>query len=144
MRILVIDYDNNKFNKIKKIIEKIEDNLSIDLAKSMSSGIKLLNDHNKKNNENNPYDLLICDSLLPMFDELNELDHLGEMIVAYTRKKCNEELIITMCSYDKSLNCDYDFNIDCDSSINIDDQFKYIINDINMKKSKRKILRKGL
>ena len=75
MRILVIEDDDNKFNKIYNTLNNILNHCEIIRTKSRNSGLSTFFESIKLNEK---FDLIICDNFLPFFDD--EIDLLPYML----------------------------------------------------------------
>ena len=135
MKILVIDDNEFKFNNIKKILEKVDVESDITWTKSRNSGLKSILQHNVQDNDLEPFDMLICDNYLPIYDDDWETKPFGKYIVTRIRKVLNlTDLPIVMCSSEDVGEFDYNYSITYNSSVYMDPMFKEVIDDINDKK----------
>lgn len=135
MKTLVIDDNEFKFNNIKKILEKVDVESEITWAKSRNSGLKSILQHNVKDNDLAPFDMLICDNYLLICDDDWETEPFGQDIVEEVRERFElTDLPIVMCSSEDVGEFDYNYKIRYDSSVIMDEIFKTIIDDINDKK----------
>ena len=135
MKILVIDDNEFKFDNIKKILEKVDVEPEITWAKSRNSGLISILQHNVQDNDLAPFDMLICDNYLPIYDEDWETKPFGQDIVEEVRERFGlTDLPIVMCSSEDVGEFDYNYKIRYDSSVIMDEIFKTIIDDISVKK----------
>lgn len=140
MKILIIDDNDYKYENIKNILEKVVDNPEIDWRKSRNSGLRTLVKHNLINKENEPYDLLITDNIMPMFDNEYKLEPFGEDIISEARRLCDENLTIVFCSSEEVEECAFDYKIKYDSRVYLDDKFRDIVYSVSLKKNRIKKL----
>ena len=142
MKILVIDDNEFKFNNIKKILEKVDVEPEITWAKSRNSGLISILQHNVQDNDLEPFDMLICDNYLPIYDDDWKTKPFGQDIVEEVRKRFGlTDLPIVMCSSEDVGEFDYNYKIRYDSSVIMDPMFKEVIDDIN-DKALKKLVRK--
>ena len=135
MKILVIDDNEFKFNNIKKILEKVDVESEITWAKSRNSGLKNILQHNIQDNDLAPFDMLICDNYLPIYDDDWETEPFGQDIVEEVRERFGlADLPIVMCSSEPLEEFGYNYSITYNSSVYMNPMFKEVINDINDKK----------
>ena len=87
MKILVIDDNEFKFDNIKKILEKVDVEPEITWAKSRNSGLISILQHNVQDNDLAPFDMLICDNYLPIYDDDWETKPFGQDIVEEVRER---------------------------------------------------------
>ena len=107
MRILVIEDDDNKFNKIYNTLNNILNHCEIIRTKSRNSGLSTFFESIKSNEK---IDLIICDNFLPFFDnEIDLLPFASEIIELIKNKE--ENIPICVISYDNVKDCDYDYYI---------------------------------
>ena len=143
MKILVIDDNEFKFDNIKKILEKVDAEPEITWAKSRNSGLISILQHNVQDNDLEPFDMLICDNYLPIYDDDWETKPFGKYIVRRIRKVLNlTDLPIVMCSSEPLEEFDYNYSITYNSSVYMDPMFKEIINDITVKKDTSVLIKK--
>ena len=142
MKILVIDDNEFKFDNIKKILEKVDVEPEITWAKSRNSGLINLLQHNVQNNDLAPFDMLICDNYLPIYDDDWKTEPFGQDIVEEVRERFRlTDLPIVMCSSEDVGEFDYNYKIRYDSSVIMDPMFKEVIDAIN-DKALKKLVRK--
>ena len=135
MKILVIDDNEFKFDNIKKILEKVDVEPEITWAKSRNSGLISILQHNVQDNDLAPFDMLICDNYLPIYDDDWETKPFGQDIVEEVRERFGlTDLPIVMCSSEPLEEFDYNYIINYNSSDYMDPMFKEVIDDINDKK----------
>ena len=143
MKILVIDDNEFKFDNIKKILEKVDVEPEITWAKSRNSGLISILQHNVQDNDLAPFDMLICDNYLPIYDDDWETKPFGKYIVRRIRKVLNlTDLPIVMCSSEPLEEFDYNYNITYNSSVYMEPMFKEVINDITVKKDTSVLIKK--
>ena len=135
MKILVIDDNEFKFDNIKKILEKVDVEPEITWAKSRNSGLISILQHNVQDNDLAPFDMLICDNYLPIYDDDWETKPFGQDIVEEVRERFGlTDLPIVMWSSEPLEEFDYNYSITYNSSVYMDPMFKEVIDDINDKK----------
>lgn len=141
MKILIIENDKYKYEYLRCVLQKFCNDLIIDRVKSMSKGIKYLNEHNTINNEIDSYDFLICEYILPFFDESVELEVVGEMIINFAKNSCNNKLITILCS-DKQKLSESDYQLEFNNLERFYEQLERIINKIEFNCEKVKVFKK--
>ena len=131
MKILIIDDEDYKYKTILNTLNKIIENPNIVRAKSRKSALVTLI------NNNDNFNLIICDNYLPMFDnDLVNIKPLAKLIVTDIRIRLSLNTPICVCSSDEVENCNYDYFIKFDSFTSLEQQLKLIINDIEEKEIK--------
>lgn len=136
MNILIIEDNKSKYKNLEDTLNRVVDNPSITWEQSRNSGLVAIKEHNFiKNNELSPFDLVVCDNYLPLYDDEWETEPFGQDIVEEVRE-CFElvDLPIVMCSSEDVGAFDYNYKIRYDSLVIMDEIFKRIIDDINDKK----------
>lgn len=136
MNILIIEDNKSKYKNLEDTLNRVVDNPSIIWEKSRNNGLVAIKEHNFINdNELVPFDMVICDNYLPVYDDKYETKPFGKYIVTRIRKVLNlTDLPIVMCSSEDVGEFDYNYKIRYDSSVIMDEIFKTIIDDINDKK----------
>lgn len=136
MNILIIEDNKSKYKNLEDTLNRVVDNPSIIWEKSRNNGLVAIKEHNFINdNELVPFDMVICDNYLPIYDDEYETKPFGKYIVTRIRKVLNlTDLPIVMCSSEDVGEFDYNYKIRYDSSVIMDEIFKTIIDDINDKK----------
>lgn len=136
MNILIIEDNKSKYKNLEDTLNRVVDNPSIIWEKSRNNGLVAIKEHNFINdNELVPFDMVICDNYLPIYDDEYETKPFGKYIVTRIRKVLNlTDLPIVMCSSEDVGEFDYNYKIRYDSSVIMDEMFKMIIDDINDKK----------
>ena len=136
MNILIIEDNKSKYKNLEDTLNRVVDNPSIIWEKSRNNGLVAIKEHNFINdNELVPFDMVICDNYLPVYDDEYETKPFGKYIVTRIRKVLNlTDLPIVMCSSEDVGEFDYNYKIRYDSSVIMDEVFKMIIDDINDKK----------
>ena len=130
MRILVIEDDDNKFNKIYNTLNNILNHCEIIRTKSRNSGLSTFFESIKSNDK---FDLIICDNFLPFFDnEIDLLPFASEIIELIKNKE--ENIPICVISYDTVEDCDYVYYIHYYPLMYLDKYFKDILEDIKQNK----------
>ena len=130
MRILVIEDDDNKFNKIYNTLNNILNHCEILRTKSRNSGLSTFFESIKSNEK---FDLIICDNFLPFFDDEIDLLPFASEIIDLIRNK-EENIPICVISYDKVEDCDYDYYIHYYPLMDLDKYFKDILEDMKENK----------
>lgn len=133
MNILIIEDDNEKYNSIKTILNNLFDNVCITLEKSRNAGLYSILQHTQKE-FSEPYDLVVCDNYLPIFNDSQEISPFAMDIVYEIRERFHLlDLPIIICSSDFDNTGDFYF-IKYDSSVDLTDDFAEVINDIERKR----------
>lgn len=130
MRILVIEDDDNKFNKIYNTLNNILNHCEIIRTKSRNSGLSTFFESLKLNEK---FDLIICDNFLPFFDDEIDLLPFASEIIELIKSK-EENIPICVISYDNVEDCDYDYYIHYYPLMDLDKYFKDILEDIKQNK----------
>lgn len=128
MRILIIDDSEYKYKQIKGSLDRVCGPW-ISWEKSRNSGLASIMKHNI-NKDFKPYDMVIVDNIMPLFDNESELEPFASDIVNEIRRLGLEDLIVVVCSADEIEECDYNYKIKYDSSVSLDENFKIIFSDI--------------
>lgn len=136
MNILIIEDNKRKYKNIEDTLNRVVDNLSVTWEQSRNSGLVAIREHNFiNNNELSPFDLVVCDNYLPLYDDEWETESFGQDIVEEVRERFElTDLPIVMCSSEDVGAFDYNYKIRYDSLVIMDEIFKTIIDDINDKK----------
>ena len=136
MNILIIEDNKSKYKNLEDTLNRVVDNTSITWEQSRNSGLIAIREHNFINdNELSPFDLVICDNYLPIYDDDWEVEPFGQDIVEEVRERFElTDLPIVMCSSEDVGEFDYNYKIRYDSSVIMDEIFKTIIGDISVKK----------
>lgn len=137
MNILIIEDNKRKYKDIEDTLNRVVDNPSVTWKQSRNSGLIAIRKHNFINtNELSPFDMVVCDNYLPIYDDGWETEPFGEDIVEEVRERFElTDLPIVMCSSEDVGEFDYNYKIRYDSSVIMDEIFKTIIGDIIAKKS---------
>lgn len=140
MRILIIEDNEYKYRDIKNTLVRCLEAPEIDWEKSRNGGLLLIKEHNYRNHD--PYDMVICDNYMPIYDDENNIKPLGLDIVREIRERFElKNLIIVMCSSEEVEESDYNYKIRYDQFVSMDEIFKEIIDDI-IKQNNGQILKK--
>lgn len=128
MRVLIIDDSEYKYKQIKESLDRVCSPW-ISWEKSRNSGLVSVMKHNiKKDFE--PYDMVIVDNIMPLYDGERNLEPYASDIVNEIRRLGLEDLTIVVCSADEIDECDYNYKIKYDSSVSLDETFKNIFSDL--------------
>ena len=113
MNILIIEDNKRKYKNIKDTLNRVADNLTITWEQSRNSGLIAVREHNFMNdNKLSPFDLVICDNYLPLYDDNYETKPFGKYIVSRIREDLNlTDLPIVMCSSEDVGEFDYNYKI---------------------------------
>ncbi len=131
MRILIIEDNEYKYENVKKILNKLLGNSIIEWEKSRNSGLCAIRNHNFKENEFEPYDVIICDNYMPIYDDEMMIEPFGADIIREVRKRFKlVNLPIIICSSEEIEDCDYNYMVKYDCSVCMDDKFKNIFDDL--------------
>lgn len=144
MNILIIEDNKNKYKNLEDTLNRVVDNPSITWEQSRNSGLIAIREHNFINdNELLPFDLVICDNYLPLYDDEWEAEPFGQDIVEEVRERFElTDLPIVMCSSEDVGELDYNYKIRYDSSVIMDEMFKSIVDDIVGKKTSTVLIKK--
>ena len=136
MNILIIEDNKSKYKNLEDTLNRVVDNPSITWEQSRNGGLVAIKEHNFINdNELVPFDMVICDNYLPIYDDEWETEPFGQDIVEEVRERFElTDLPIVMCSSEDVGEFDYNYKIRYDSSVIMDEIFKTIIGDISVKK----------
>jgi len=141
MNILIIEDNGYKYKDIKEALNKIFINPVINWEKSKTSGLYAIEKHNFKTSGLIPYDLIICDNYLPIFDDERTLKECALDIINEIKENYElNNLKIIVCSAGNLEPNNYDFFIQYDSNILLDEEFLKILQKMN--DIKRKTLKK--
>ena len=137
MNILIIEDNKSKYKNLEDTLNRVVDNPSITWEQTRNNGLVAIKEHNFINdNELVPFDMVICDNYLPVYDDEYETKQFGKYIVTRIRKALHlTDLPIVMCSSEDVGEFDYNYKIRYDSSVIMDEIFRTIIGDILAKKS---------
>ena len=144
MNILIIEDNKSKYKNLEDTLNRVVDNPSITWEQSRNSGLIAIREHNFINdNELVPFDLVICDNYLPIYDDDWETEPFGQDIVEEVRERFElADLPIVMCSSEDVGEFDYNYKIRYDSSVIMDEMFKSIVDDIVGKKTSTVLIKK--
>lgn len=144
MDILIIEDNKSKYKNLEDTLNRVVDNPSITWEQSRNSGLIAIREHNFINdNELVPFDLVICDNYLPIYDDDWETEPFGQDIVEEVRERFElTDLPIVMCSSEDVGEFDYNYKIRYDSSVIMDEMFKSIVDDIVGKKTSTVLIKK--
>ena len=136
MNILIIEDNKSKYKNLEDTLNRVVDNPSITWEQSRNNGLVAIKEHNFINdNELVPFDMLICDNYLPIYDDDWKTKPFGQDIVKEVRERFRlTDLPIVMCSSEPLEEFDYNYSITYNSSVYMDPMFKEVIDDINDKK----------
>lgn len=88
MNILIIEDNKSKYKNLEDTLNRVVDNPSITWEQSRNSGLIAIREHNFINdNELSPFDLVICDNYLPIYDDDWEVEPFGQDIVEEVRER---------------------------------------------------------
>ncbi len=144
MNILIIEDNKRKYKDIEDTLNRVIDNPSVTWKQSRNSGLMAIREHNFINdNELLPFDLVICDNYLPLYDDDYDTKPFGKYIVSIIREDLNlTDLPIVMCSSEDVGEFDYNYKIRYDSSVIMDEMFRPIVDDIVTKKDTSVLIKK--
>ncbi len=134
LKIIIIEDEEYKYNKLIEILNRILDNSEIIRAKSRNSALRIIRDCYQKNDY---FDLIICDNYMPLFDDSSQLQPCAYDIINYIRRTISKDVPICVCSSEEIDLCNYDYYIKYDSSLSLEtyvNEFKQIFSNINKKK----------
>lgn len=144
MNILIIEDNKSKYKNLEDTLNRVVDNPSITWEHSRNNGLVAIKVHNFINdNDLEPFDMLICDNYLPIYDDEWETEPFGQDIVEEVRERFElTDLPIVMCSSEDVGEFDYNYKIRYDSSVIMDEMFKSIVDDIVGKKTSTVLIKK--
>ncbi len=134
MKIMIIEDEEDKYNKLIEVLNKILDNPIIIRAKSRNSGLRIIKEYYQNNNY---FNLIICDNYMSLFDGDNSIIPCAYDIINYIRRFISKEVPICVCSSEEIDLSNYDYYIKYDSSLSsetYENEFKQIFSTINKKK----------
>lgn len=132
MKILIIEDSEYKYNDIKDTLNRVLDAPTINWEKSRNSGLVSIMKHNCKDNTSEPYDMVICDNYMPIYDDEIDMEPSASDIVREIRKRFKlENLPIVICSSAEVEECDCNYKIKYNSSVSMDETFKTILADLS-------------
>lgn len=124
MKILVIEDEDLKFNTVQRYLSELNE-FDITRAKSRNAGLR---EFTNQQHNNTPYDLVICDNYMPLYDnEYNTTRAYGIDIVNHIRCR-DDKTFICMCSSGELESAEYNYSILYDSSVYLYDEFKTMLN----------------
>ena len=129
MRILIIDDSEYKYKQIKSSLDRLISPWIV-WSKSRNSGLISILKHNVRK-EYEPFDLVITDNIMPIYDGEAELEPYACDIVDEIRRLGLDDLPVIVCSTDDVKECDYNYKIKYDDSIFLDNVLKLILDDLN-------------
>lgn len=138
MNILIIEDNEHKYNQINESLNRVLENPTTVWMRSRNSGLVSIMIRNVKG-KLEPYDLIICDNLLPL-DEVDDLDmfeseedvkpHAVDIVREIREGFKLEDLPIVICSSEDVEECDCNYTIKYNPSISLDGIFKTIFDHI--------------
>ena len=131
MKIMIIDDEEDKYNKLIEVLNKILDNPIIIRAKSRNSGLRIIKEYYQNNNY---FNLIICDNYMSLFDGDNRILPCASNIINYIRRFISKDVPICVYSSEEIDLCNYDYYIKYDRSLSLDiyiNEFKQIFSVIN-------------
>ena len=134
LKIIIIEDEEYKYNKLIEILNRILDNLEIIRAKSRNSALRIIRDCYQKNDY---FDLIICDNYMPLFDNDNRIIPCAYDIISYIRRFISKEVPICVCSSEEINLGNYDYYIKFESSLSLEsyvNEFKQIFSTIYKRK----------
>lgn len=137
MRVLIIEDNENKYKDIKESLDRVCSPW-ITWCKSRNYGLATFIKCNEKGLFE-PYDLVITDNIMPLYDDDSELEPFASDIVDEIRRRGFEDIPIIVCSSGEVEECDYNYFINYDPSISLDETFEIIITDIKAYKALKQI-----
>ena len=125
MKILIIEDEDIKYNHIKNYLNKLgETNITRKISRN--GALKHIAD---KYDNNESYDLIICDNYMPIYDnEPMTIKACGLFIAEHIKHRYGNKFTICICSSGKLDEGKYDFSIAYDSSIDLTEDFEMLLN----------------
>ena len=116
MKIMIIEDDDYKYNKLIEALNKVLDNPKITRAKSRNGGLREI----KQCYQTNDYfDLIFCDNYMPLFDDDSQIKPFASNIINYIRRTISKDLQICIYSSEEIDSYDYDFFIKFDNNLSL-------------------------
>ena len=134
MKIMIIEDEDYKYNTVIEVLNKLIDKPIIIIAKSRNSGLRMIKEYYQNNNY---FNLIICDNYMPLFDNDNRIIPCASDIINYIKRFISKEISICVFSSEEIDLCNYDYYIKYDRSISQDifeEELKQIFNIINNNK----------
>lgn len=128
MRVLIIDDSEYKYTQIKDSLDRLVSPW-ITWCRSRDTGLASIIRHNLKQ-DFEPFDLIITDNILPIYDNEKDLKPYAKNIVDEIRRRGLEDLPIIVCSSDDIEECDYNYRIKYNASVSLDGIFQTILTDM--------------
>ena len=128
MRVLIIDDSEYKYTQIKDSLDRLVSPW-ITWCRSRDTGLASIIKHNIKQ-DFEPFDLIITDNILPIYDDEKDLKPYAKNIVDEIRRRGLEDLPIIVCSSDDIEECDYNYRIKYNASVSLDGIFQTILTDM--------------
>lgn len=140
MKIIIIEDEDYKYNKLIEALNRLLDNPHIIRSKSRNGGLSTIKQCYQMDDY---FDLIFCDNYMPLFDDENSIHPFANEIIHYIRRTISKDVPICIYSSDEINFEDYDYFIKYDGSLStdiIEKELKQIFN--NMKKSKKSLSKK--
>lgn len=119
MKILVIEDTDFKYQQILEyLIMNNETNITRATSRNAGLGEMKIADMN-----NDPFELVICDNFMPIYEDSHDISPQGLHIVKCIRHKY-ENVFICMSSSDEMEEGDYDYSIKFSPSLDLSADFK--------------------
>lgn len=128
MKVLIIDDSEYKYTQIKDSLDRLGGPW-ITWEKSRNSGLVSVLKHNVQK-KFDPFDLIITDNILPIYDGEKELEPFAKDIVNEIRRMGLEDLPIVVCSSDDIEECDCNYIIKYNVNVSLDGILQVILGDI--------------
>lgn len=140
MKIMIIEDEDSKYNKLIEALNKLLVNPQIIRAKSRNGGLRIIKQCYQMDDY---FDLIFCDNYMPLFDDDYQIQPFASNIIYFIRRSISKDVPICIYSSDEINFEDYDYFIKYDGSLStdiIEKEVKQIFN--NMKKSEKSLLKK--
>lgn len=125
MNILVIEDEDIKYNHIKHYLNEFGET---NITRTISRNGALRHISNKYDN-NESYDLIICDNYMPIYDnEPMTIKACGLFIAERIKHRYGNKLTICMCSSGELDEGEYDFSITYNPSVDLTEDFEMLLN----------------
>lgn len=123
MKIIIIDDERYKYENIADYIRRTGET-NISWAKSRNSGLRQIREAYMAGE---PYDLVVCDNYMPIYDDEHNIKAYGMDIVNHLRARYDDSIFICMSSSADLPEGEYDYSITYNSSIELSSDFNEMI-----------------
>lgn len=140
MNILIIEDNEEKYNQINDSLNRVLESPTTVWMKSRNSGLISIMIRNVER-KLKPYDLIICDNYLPLYDiDESDMFESEEDVIPYAADIVREvrerfelvDLPIIVCSSEKIDECDCNYVIRYNPRVSLDESLKAILSDMEL------------